>query len=114
MAYHNGILVYRIRGRRVALVVISFVVAYALYPFLKKLQEKGVRKSLAVALILVCVLGFLIVLISLLIPIIAKQIAALSTMILSLLYDLVVDFLPTNLEQVFIPTIPSTYKLLFI
>lgn len=72
--------------------LISFVVAYALYPFLKKLQEKGVRKSLAVALILVCVLGFLIVLISLLIPIIAKQIAALSTMILSFVQELSVKY----------------------
>lgn len=68
--------------------LISFVVAYALYPFLRKLQEKGVRKSLAITLILVCIIGFLIILISLLVPIIAKQMGALSTMVLSFVQDI--------------------------
>ena len=68
--------------------VISFVVAYALYPFLVKLQSKGIRKTLALVLILVCVIGFLIILISLLIPIISQQIGALSGVILSFIQDI--------------------------
>ena len=67
--------------------VISFAIAYALYPFLVKLQNKGVRKSLALSLIFTCIIGFLIILIKLLIPIISEQISALSGMILSFIAD---------------------------
>ena len=41
--------------------VVSFVIAYALYPFLVKLQAKGIRKPLAIVLMLVCIIGFLII-----------------------------------------------------
>lgn len=68
--------------------IISFVVAYALYPILKKLIDKGMRKSLAITLMLVCIIGFLIILISLLIPIIAEQLGALSTLALSFLQEI--------------------------
>ena len=68
--------------------IISFVVAYALYPFLVKLQSHGMRKSLALTLILVSIVGFLIILISLLIPIIAEQVGALSSMVLSFIQDM--------------------------
>ena len=68
--------------------VISFAIAYALYPFLVKLQNKGVRKSLALSLIFTCIIGFLIILIKLLIPIISEQISALSGMILSFIQDM--------------------------
>ena len=67
--------------------VLSFAIAYALYPFLVKLQGKGVRKSLALTLIFTCIIGFLIILIKLLIPIISEQIAALSGMISSFIQD---------------------------
>ena len=50
--------------------VVSFAIAYALYPILVKLQAKGIRKPLAIILMLVCIIGFFIILISLLIPII--------------------------------------------
>lgn len=68
--------------------IISFAVAYALYPFLYKLQARGVRKSLSLALILTCIVGFLIILIKLLIPIISEQIGALSGMVLSFIQDM--------------------------
>jgi len=68
--------------------VISFVVAYALYPFLVKLQNRGIRKPIALALMLVCIVGFLIILISLLIPIINEQIGALSGVVLSFIQDI--------------------------
>ena len=68
--------------------IISFVVAYALYPFLVKLQNKGIRKSLALVLMLSCIIGFLIILISLLIPIINEQIGALSGVVLSFVQDI--------------------------
>lgn len=68
--------------------VISFAIAYALYPFLCKLQARGIRKSLSLALILTCIIGFLIILIKLLIPIISEQIVALSSMVLSFIQDI--------------------------
>ena len=67
--------------------VVSFAVAYALYPFLRKLEAKGIRKPLALALIMTCIIGFLIILIKLLIPIISEQVAALSSMVLSFIQD---------------------------
>ena len=68
--------------------VISFAVAYALYPIMVKLENKGMRKSLALTFILVCITGFLIILISLLIPIISEQIGALSSVVLSFIQDI--------------------------
>ena len=68
--------------------VLSFAIAYALYPVLIKLQSKGIRKPLALVLMFVCIIGFFIILTSLLIPIIIKQSAALTTMILSFVQDL--------------------------
>lgn len=62
----------------VAPFVIAFVIAYALYPFLKKLEGLGVRKGLAMLLILTCVVGFVIIIISLLIPIIISQASSFS------------------------------------
>lgn len=67
---------------------IAFVIAYALYPLLLKLCNRGVRKPLALTLILVCIIGFFIIIISLLIPIIAEQLSALSSMILSFVQDI--------------------------
>ena len=67
--------------------VISFAVSYALYPILVKLENRGIRKSLALILMLVCIIGFLIILISLLIPIINEQIGALSGVVLSFIQD---------------------------
>ena len=68
--------------------IISFAVAYALYPIMVKLENKGMRKSLALTFILVCITGFLIILISLLIPIISEQIGALSSVVLSFIQDI--------------------------
>ena len=72
--------------------VVAFVIAYALYPFLRKLQEKGVRKSLALILMLVCIIGFIIILVSLLIPIIAKQIGAFSGFLITFLQDISIKY----------------------
>lgn len=68
--------------------LISFAVAYALYPILLKLQKRGIRKSLSLILLLVCIIGFFIILFSLLIPIIAEQVGALTNLILSFIQDM--------------------------
>lgn len=86
--------------------IISFAIAYALYPFLVKLQSKGIRKPLAIILMLVCIIGFLIILISLLIPIIVKQSGALISMILSFIqnmssrYSIDLNYIQENLTDI--------------
>ena len=62
--------------------VISFAVAYALYPFLVKLRNKGVPKFLAIIIILVFVLGFISLIVALLVPIVFEQLSALFNMTL--------------------------------
>lgn len=86
--------------------IISFVIAYALYPIMIKLRQKGMRKPLAITLILVCITGFLIILISLLIPIIAEQLGALSNMIstfiqqMSIKYNIDLNYIQQNITDV--------------
>ncbi len=86
--------------------IISFVIAYALYPIMIKLRQKGMRKPLAITLILVCITGFLIILISLLIPIIAEQLGALSNMIstfiqqMSIKYNIDLNYIQENITDV--------------
>lgn len=68
--------------------IVAFAIAYAIYPILRKLQSKGIRKGLAIILILTCIVGFMIILISLLIPIIIEQASALSGVALSFIQDM--------------------------
>ena len=68
--------------------VVSFAIAYALYPFLVKLRSKGIRKSIAIILMLVCIIGFFSIILSLLIPIISEQIGALSSVVLKFVQDI--------------------------
>ena len=86
--------------------IISFAVAYALYPIMVKLQNKGMRKTLSLTFILVCIIGFLIILISLLIPIISEQIGALSSVVLSFIqnislkYNIDLNYIQDNLTDI--------------
>jgi predicted PurR-regulated permease PerM len=90
----------------VAPFLISFVVAYALYPFLKKLEYKGVRKGLAMLLILTCIVGFFIILMSLLVPIIIRQAGSFSSSLsnfiseISSKYNIDLQFIQTNVMDI--------------
>lgn len=72
--------------------IVSFAVAYALYPFLVKLREKGVPKILAIMIILIIVLGFLSLIIALLVPIVVEQLSALFNMISSFIQDVSFEY----------------------
>lgn len=67
--------------------LVAFALAYALYPFVRKLENKGVRKSLAVALvaslILILVAGILIITL----PIVYEQLIEFSKAIISFIND---------------------------
>lgn len=58
--------------------IISFAIAYALYPCVRKLQDKGVRKSLAILLVVVAVLSIIIFLFSITVPLVYEQLVSLS------------------------------------
>ena len=58
--------------------LLAFVFAYILNPFVKKLEEKGIRRSLALVFVILIVLGLLIGLLWLIVPSIYEQLIAFS------------------------------------
>lgn len=67
--------------------LIAFSIAYAFYPLVKKLQEKGVRKSLAVTLIVVVTSLSFFALLIVTIPLVYEQLITLTKLIGELIYD---------------------------
>lgn len=67
--------------------IVSFAIAYALYPFLVKLRLKGIPKVISIIIIILCVLGFISLVIALLIPIIIEQLSSLFNMLLTFVQD---------------------------
>lgn len=53
--------------------LLSFVFAYVLHPFVKKLEEKGVRRSIALVTVILVVFAFIIGIISVTIPVVYDQ-----------------------------------------
>ena len=53
--------------------IIAFAIAYALHPLEKKLEEKGVRKSLAITFLVVMTLLIIVALIAVTLPLIYQQ-----------------------------------------
>lgn len=68
--------------------IISFAIAYALYPFLVKLRNKGVPKVLAITLIVVFIVGFFSLIVYLLVPVITSQLSSLFNLLLSFIGDI--------------------------
>lgn len=68
--------------------IIAFAIAYALYPFVRFLEKKGVRKQLAVLLIVVAVILITVAIISVTLPLIYDQLILFSKMIVEVLQDL--------------------------
>lgn len=67
--------------------LIAFAFAYVLYPFVKKLEDKGVRKNFAVGLISVLVIILVVGLIGVTLPIVYEQLILLSKVIIQVLSD---------------------------
>ena len=61
--------------------ILAFAIAYALYPAVRKLQEKGVRKSLAVASVVVLFSSLFLGLIIITIPVVYEQFVTLSSLV---------------------------------
>lgn len=61
--------------------VISFAIAYAFYPLVRKLENKGVRKTLAVTLVVVVATCFILGLVAITVPLVYDQLITLSKLI---------------------------------
>lgn len=67
--------------------ILAFIFAYILNPFVKKIEEKGVRRSLALVLVVLIVLGLLVGLMWLILPYIYDQLIAFSKTITKVIGD---------------------------
>lgn len=67
--------------------LLAFVFAYVLNPFVKKLEDKGVRRSLALVLVILIVLGLLVGLLWITVPAIYEQLVAFSKMVTQVITD---------------------------
>lgn len=72
--------------------VISFGIAYALYPLVRKLEEAGVRKSLAVTLVTGVIFVLIISLLVVTIPLVYEQLMTLTKMVSEVVADISTRF----------------------
>ncbi len=80
LVYHTGHLWMGVVGKisQIALpFFLAFVVAYALYPFLKYLMDKKIPKPVAVGVVLFVVLGIVALIIGIVVPLLFDQIISL-------------------------------------
>lgn len=68
--------------------LLAFVFAYILNPFVKKLEERGVRRSLALVFVILIVLGLLVGLLWLTVPVIYDQLIAFSKTVTDVITDI--------------------------
>lgn len=61
--------------------ILAFAISYALYPLVKKLEEKGVRKSIAIFAIVFLVFSILIFLLSMTLPLLYNQLVSFASSI---------------------------------
>lgn len=67
--------------------IISFAIAYALYPCVRFLENKGVRKGLSKAIVIITVLCLIVLLFSITIPLVYEQLVSLSKIIGDIIND---------------------------
>lgn len=71
---------------------ISFILAYAIYPFLRKLVSKGVPKAVSIGIILFIAFAICFLLISLMAPLLVSQTTSLFNGIVSFLKEISADY----------------------
>lgn len=82
-----GAIVFKIIGMLTPFIV-AFAIAYALYPFVRFLEKKGVRHSLAVTVVTVAVFAFLVGLLWITLPLVYDQLVSFSKTIIEVIQDL--------------------------
>lgn len=86
LMYHTGNLWIGIFNKIVQIVFpffLSFILAYALYPFMKKLMNKGIKKGISVFIILAVLFGLIGVTIALAFPLLVEQLKLLSELVIT-------------------------------
>lgn len=68
--------------------LLAFVFAYILNPFVKKLEEKGIRRNLALVFVILIVLGLLVGLLWITVPVIYEQLVAFSKTVTEVITDI--------------------------
>ncbi len=68
--------------------ILAFIIAYALSPLVRKIESKGVRKKLAVTIVVVGFVGIFVGLLSLTIPVIYEQLISLSKNLGTIINDM--------------------------
>lgn len=68
--------------------IIAFAIAHALYPLLKWIKKKGIPKVISIAIIVLIFLGFIVLIISQVIPIIFEQAIGLSSSITKFIHNI--------------------------
>lgn len=68
--------------------IIAFAIAYALYPIVRKLENKGVRKSLAISIVVVLILGVVALMFSITLPLLYEQLISLSKLASNVIGDI--------------------------
>ena len=67
--------------------IISFAIAYALYPIVRKLEEKGVRRGIATAAVIITIVCLIILLFWITVPLLYEQLISLSKIITNVIDD---------------------------
>lgn len=83
--YHTGNLWIGIFNKVIQIIFpffLSFVIAYALYPFMKSLMNKGLSKGVSVFIILLCLFGLIGVILALVFPLLVEQLKMLSELVI--------------------------------
>lgn len=84
--------VFSVFGKIVFPFFLAFILAYAIYPFLRKLISKGVPKGIAIASILFFVFAVCFLLISLMAPLLISQTTSLFNGIVSFLKEISINY----------------------
>lgn len=72
--------------------IVAFVIAYALYPFLKYLESKKIPKGIAIFILIALIVGILAFTIFLIVPLLFNQTVSLFNSLISFLKDLSTEY----------------------
>lgn len=72
--------------------LVAFGIAYALYPIVRFLEKKGVRKFLAVSIVVISAILIIVSLLSVTLPLLYEQLISFSKLIMEAIHDLSLKF----------------------
>ena len=94
LLYHTGYLWMGVIDKVISIslpFLIAFVIAYALYPFMKFLTDKGIPKPLSILIIVAIALGILAFIVVMVIPLLFSQLGSLFNDILAFIKEISVN-----------------------